>query len=62
VQLIARAHLADLVIIRSHCVGLDVLIRGALRSMKNSHAGSVASIFFTSPRATTRRWISYGFR
>jgi len=47
VQLIGRAHLADLVIIGSHCVGLDVLI-GRLRSegisIKGLNVGSTGGL------------------
>jgi putative molybdopterin biosynthesis protein len=47
VQLIGRAHLADLVIIGSHCVGLDVLI-GRLQSegisVKALHVGSTGGL------------------
>jgi len=60
VQLIGRAHLADLVIIGSHCVGLDVLI-GRLqsegsrsrRSMSAAPAGSQppSAASATSPRS-----------
>jgi len=47
VQLIGRAHLADLVIIGSHCVGLDVLI-GRLQSegisVKTLNVGSTGGL------------------